>query len=265
MARPVIEDRLARLEDELFCTQLELATMAGLVLHGRLERWLPGFSTPELERDHVRRYEWAAARAQGKRVLDVACGAGRGTAMLAQAGAARATGLDIDPEIVRYARLRHSVPGAEFECADACGYLPADRFDLVVSFETIEHVPDVGRFLSGLAAVLSPGGELVVSTPISDWDHDASPANPFHIQEWGYPGFERVLSPQFRVAERWLQLVKEPRNYARRVCNALGMFRRPFEPGEVRPASDYEPLGRPGVKYRGFQILVCRPAGAASP
>lgn len=172
------------LEDELFCTQLELSTMAGLFLQSRLERWLPGFCTEDLERDHTKRYEWAATReVAGKRVLDVACGAGKGTQMLALAGATSVTGLDIDPEIVRYATLRHGCDRTEFVCADAIEYRPDQPYDLIVSFETIEHVPDAGRFLAGLAGLLAPDGELLVSTPISDWEFDPSPANAFHVQE----------------------------------------------------------------------------------
>lgn len=254
----ISDESVERLEDELFCCRLENATMSGLLLEGKLERWVPGCCTPELERDHAKRYEWAGPRAAGKRVLDVACGAGRGTQMLAESGAAGVTGLDVDPEIVRYASLRHGGARTEFACADAMCYQPSEPYELIVSFETIEHVPDAARFLSGLAGLLAPGGEILVSTPISDCSHDPSPVNPFHVQEWGYPDFERVVPAGLQVTERWLQLTKEPRNYGRRLLNVFGAARGRFVAGEVMPAGGFEPLGRPGVKYRGFQIVVCK-------
>ncbi|MCC6403234.1 MAG: methyltransferase domain-containing protein [Fimbriimonadaceae bacterium] len=265
-----LAEELRQLEEERFCTSLELKTMAGLVLQGRLERWMPGFNSEGIEMEHARRYEWVSDRVLGKRVLDVACGAGRGSQMMAEAGAASVVGLDIDPEIVRYASHRHATPGVDFRTGDAATFCSEEPFDAIVSFETIEHVPEVERFLASLAGLLAPDGALFVSTPISSLSHDPKPTNRYHVQEWGYPRFASVLAACFRVDETHLQLTKEPRNYARRMLNSLGLARRSFEPCQVRQNTDFEPLGRPGVKYRGFQILVCSkkeggPAAQAHP
>lgn len=245
-------------EDELHCVRLELETVAGLLLRSHLERWVPGFVTPRLESEHGGRYRWAAGRVAGKRVLDAACGAGRGSAILGEAGAASVTGVDIDDRVVRYAQVRHPTSNVRFECADLAQYTPAEKFDVVVSFETIEHMPDAAAYLDVMAACLAPGGEYIVSTPISDVAHDTRPANPFHVQEWGLDAFASLLARRFSVVETYLQLTKEPRNYARRIQQALGAGRGGFVPDEVVPAAQVEPLARPGVRYRGYQVLVCR-------
>ena len=118
------------------------------------ERLVPEEAVEASLQEHVARYRFARERVRG-RILDVACGTGYGTAMLG------AVGLDLSLEALRYAR-RHPAP---YVAADAA-VLPFGRvFDAVVSFETIEHVADAGRFVSECARVLKPGGVFLVSTP----------------------------------------------------------------------------------------------------
>jgi 2-polyprenyl-3-methyl-5-hydroxy-6-metoxy-1,4-benzoquinol methylase len=130
--------------------------------------------------EHLARYRWAAQAARGKRVLDVACGAGYGSAILAEAGA-EVRGADVDPEAVRLASER-SGGAAEFQEADIAA-LPYDddSFDLVVCFETIEHVSDQAAALDELARVLAPGGLLMISSPNREV---YPPGNPHHTHEY---------------------------------------------------------------------------------
>src|SRR4051794_8036877 len=90
---------------------------------------------------HVARYRHAREAARGKRVLDLACGSGYGCAILADV-AASVVGVDLDPIAVSCAAKRYPLPNVRFLCADARS-LPLDpgTFDLVTSFETIEHLP----------------------------------------------------------------------------------------------------------------------------
>ena len=126
---------------------------------------------------HLAAYRFARAHAAGRAVLDAGCGEGYGTALLAEA-AARVVGID-RPEAVRVATARHRAPRLEFRAHDLerLGAL-GERFDLVVSFQVIEHVRDPVGFLRTLAGL---GGALVVSTPnrlmsVSE--------NPYHLREW---------------------------------------------------------------------------------
>jgi ubiquinone/menaquinone biosynthesis C-methylase UbiE len=144
---------------------------------------LPGGGDAEFGVDmerHLAAYRWARERAAGRSVLDAGCGEGYGAAMLAET-ARRVLGVD-RPDAVATASARHRDPRLDFRAVDL-GRLDAlgERFDLVVSFQVIEHLPDPPGFLGALWGRVAPGGELVVTTPnrlmsVSE--------NPYHLREW---------------------------------------------------------------------------------
>ncbi len=103
----------------------------------------------------------------GKRALDVGCGAGLLTEPLARLGA-EVTGIDAAPESIAVAKAHAAGQGLTIDYrAGEVSQLAAEatRFDLVTSMEVIEHVADPAAFVGALAALLAPGGLLVVSTP----------------------------------------------------------------------------------------------------
>ena len=97
------------------------------------------------------------------RALDLGCGAGEFTAVLAQAGA-RALGIDVAEAALERARARH--PELDFRRTPADGPLPLEdnAFDLIWSSEVIEHVADTARWLSEVRRVLAPRGRLLLTT-----------------------------------------------------------------------------------------------------
>src|SRR5437588_7051338 len=101
------------------------------------ERVIPGQVDVDLLNEHLARYNFAARLARGKRVLDAGCGAGYGSAELAQT-AGRVTAIDIAAEAVEFARAHYAAPNLSFEQA-SCTALPFENgaFDLVVAFEVI--------------------------------------------------------------------------------------------------------------------------------
>jgi SAM-dependent methyltransferase len=169
------------------------------------ERLLPDEQRGQLVyAEHVARYRLASQLASGRRILDAACGEGYGTAMMAAAGAARAVGVDIHGRTVAHAREKY---GGEFEEGDVCR-LPFEdaSFDLVVSFETIEHVEDPGTMLAEFRRVLEPAGLLVVSTPNKD---EYLIGTEFHVHEFTPAEFTQLLERQFPVVgllyqQNWL-------------------------------------------------------------
>jgi len=114
-----------------------------------------------LEAEHLARYRWAGALAEGKRVLDAGCGTGYGSELLASQGAAEVVGVDVDADAIDTASRADS-RRATFAVADLRD-LPADlgEFDVVVCFEVLEHIREPEVALDRLAAVLRPGGILV--------------------------------------------------------------------------------------------------------
>ena len=157
------------------------------------ERLVPSAHRGELiYAEHLARYRLAAQFVAGRRVLDAGCGEGYGTDLLASAGAASVVGVDVDEPTVEHARERY---GHDFQVADLAK-LPFedDSFDLVVCFETIEHVADARRVVAELRRVLVDDGMLVISTP--------NPAqyvveNEFHVREFTPDEFAELLDDHF--------------------------------------------------------------------
>jgi SAM-dependent methyltransferase len=154
---------------------------------------------------HVARYLFAAEHAQGRRVLDAGCGAGYGSRLLAEAGAAEVVAVDLDAEAVDRARRQYGAGNLKFQ-VDDCQELAtlAGRFDLICNFEAIEHFADPKRFLKRAAQLLAPDGLLMISTP----DRAATPPfvngkprNPFHLVEWYRDEFVAILSECFAEVE----------------------------------------------------------------
>lgn len=162
------------------------------------ERVIPGQVNNDLWSEHVARYALAARFARGRRVLDLGCGTGYGTADLAKV-ASSAMGLDLAPEAIAYA-ARH-FPSARFltGSANAVPFVSAS-FDLVTAFEVIEHLHDWRALLSEARRVLESNGLLIVSTPNKRYYAEArakSGPNPFHQHEFEFSEFRLALGEFF--------------------------------------------------------------------
>ena len=154
----------------------------------------------EIAHEHWHRYAFARTLARGRRVLDAACGEGYGSALLAAAGA-RVLGVDVDPTTIAHARARYDgLDGLCFDVGDATALdaLPDASFDLIASFETLEHVREQARMLDGFARLLAPGGVLLVSTPDRhEYTDRTGEVNPHHVRELYRDEFEALLAPRF--------------------------------------------------------------------
>jgi SAM-dependent methyltransferase len=176
--------------------------------------------TPQTEaRDRAKypaewtRYEFAARYAAGKRVLDCACGAGYGSALLLRSGAVSVVGVDVSKEAVAHARKHFA--GPDFREGDGTTLpLPSGSVDLVVSLETIEHASDPRLFADELARVLGDGGLLVLSTPLTYGEARLKPQNPFHLREFDDVELAAFLEPRFEILERLGQHSSASRGFA---------------------------------------------------
>jgi SAM-dependent methyltransferase len=158
--------------------------------------------TPECVREivyeHWHRYAWARSMVRDKDVLDCACGEGYGSHLLADA-ARSVVGVDVDPRAVEHARRRYSADHLSFEQADALK-LPFedDRFDVVVSFETLEHLAEHDELLAGFRRVLRPDGVLLLSSPDKRTYSDLTGYdNEFHVRELYRDELEALLDRHF--------------------------------------------------------------------
>jgi GT2 family glycosyltransferase/SAM-dependent methyltransferase/glycosyltransferase involved in cell wall biosynthesis/predicted nucleic acid-binding Zn-ribbon protein len=161
------------------------------------ERYIPAI-TGEIELEHLHRYTLAAPLCCGKDVLDIACGDGYGSYILAQV-AKSVCGVDIDAPTIAYAKKRYVAANLGFAIG-SCTEIPiADHsVDIVVSFETIEHITNHADFLKEVKRVLRADGLLLVSTPDKDvYNAQIPSANPFHLKEMRKGEFESVLREHF--------------------------------------------------------------------
>jgi glycosyltransferase involved in cell wall biosynthesis/SAM-dependent methyltransferase len=164
------------------------------------ERFTPEQSGP-IAHEHLHRYLFALQFCEGKRVLDVASGEGYGTYLLSRA-ASSVEGLDVSDAAVAHAAGRYRADNLAYRVSD-CTALPAPdgSIDVVVSFETLEHVAEQDRFLSEVRRVLRPSGLLVMSSPDrTTYSPPGKPPNPFHVRELTAAEFESLVSRYFAHA-----------------------------------------------------------------
>jgi SAM-dependent methyltransferase len=210
------------------------------------ERVIPGEVDVDLLNEHLARYTFAARLARGKRVLDAGCGAGYGSAELAHA-AQSVVGIDQAAEAVEFAREHYRLPNLSFVQA-SCTSMPYEdaSFDLIVSFEVIEHLENWLDFLREVRRLLAPNGQFIVSTPNKAYyteSRGAEGANPFHVHEFEFEEFRTELKAIFPHVLLYLE------------NHVGGMTFQPHEPGntvEVRVDA-----GEPVAAESHFFVAVC--------
>lgn len=159
------------------------------------ERMVPEEAHARIFWEHLERYRFASDFVSGKRMLDIACGEGYGAAALSRAGAATVVGVDISDEVCEHARRKY---GLDAQTGDARAIpLPDRSIDVIVSFETIEHVADPAAFLRECARVLVPDGTLIVSSPNRPVYRGEGGTNPYHQIEFDEEEFVDLLGLQF--------------------------------------------------------------------
>jgi 2-polyprenyl-3-methyl-5-hydroxy-6-metoxy-1,4-benzoquinol methylase len=153
-------------------------------------------------RRHLAVYEWIGARVEGLRVVDMACGEGYGSDLLAAAGAASVVGVDANPEAHEHARLRYRRPNLRY--ARDLVETFAEPCDAVVFLQTIEHVRDPGAVLEHFKSMVGPDGVAFVSTPnllTLAPEGAAKSDNPWHIKEYRAEEFRALCEAHFGRVE----------------------------------------------------------------
>ncbi len=166
------------------------------------ERTLP--DVPEENywyRRHEAVYDWIAAQLAGRRAIDMACGEGYGSALLARRCAA-VVGVDANPEAHEHARLRYRAPNLRFvrELVEAF----AEPTDAVVFLQTIEHLREPGETLAHFKTLVEPHGQVYVSTPNVLTLAPAGAVrsdNPWHVHEYRWQEFAQLCREHFAHVE----------------------------------------------------------------
>jgi len=178
---------------------------------------------------HLARYALACDLVrEGDRVLDIACGMGYGSRMLALTSAAAIVmGVDYDARALEYARANFASPRTTFAREDAhtLATISDASVDLIVSFETLEHLPDPAAFLTRASHILRPGGRLIVSVPNQWADHTGTDPNPHHHHVYSLERLKAELQTHFIIEQTYRQ-------------TAGGGWKLSDEPRRIEPLMD---------------------------
>lgn len=156
------------------------------------EQFIPGQTSQRIADDHFARYNFALQYIKDKLVLDIACGSGYGSKVLREGGARSVDGVDISPDLIDYAKSHFQIAGINFYLDSLNTYTPKQDqlYDVITSFETIEHIENFRDGLTHLYSLLKQNGILLISTPnrpISSPNCKSindKPSNPFHFREF---------------------------------------------------------------------------------
>jgi SAM-dependent methyltransferase len=154
-------------------------------------------------RRHLAVYEWIAARVGSLDVLDMACGEGYGSAVLAHR-ARSVMGVDANPEAHEHARLRYRSENLSFDRGLVESYGDPGSFDAITFLQTIEHVADPVAVLRHFRSLLRPGGTAYISTPnvlTLAPPGAAKSDNPWHLKEYRAEEFRALLSETWPSVE----------------------------------------------------------------
>jgi 2-polyprenyl-3-methyl-5-hydroxy-6-metoxy-1,4-benzoquinol methylase len=168
------------------------------------ERTLP--NVPEENywfRRHLAVYEWIAARVRGRSVIDMACGEGYGSDVLA-GSASRVVGVDANPDAFEHARLRYLRGNLSFARDLVDGY--CEPAEAVVFLQTIEHIEDPGATLDHFRSIVGESGTVFLSTPnvlTLAPEGAARSDNPWHVHEYRQEEFLRLCAEHFGRVEMY--------------------------------------------------------------
>lgn len=157
--------------------------------------------------EHVARYSILSGLVSGLRVLDIACGEGYGTWLIKEWGATEVIGVDISNDAINSAKRNFSRSGVNFYASDACNIkkLFGDKkFDVIASFETIEHLTDPISFLHGIKELCNGDTKIFISCPN---DYAALPegeCNPYHLRKYKFKEFADLTENIMGHASQWL-------------------------------------------------------------
>ena len=151
---------------------------------------------------HLARYQASLVFTKGKTVLDIACGTGYGSKLMASQ-AKKVYGVDLSVDAIEYAKKNYSASNVEYKIGD-CTDIPLgdNEVDVVVSYETIEHIDDYRKFMREIKRVLKSSGTLLISTPNKI---ESGGDNPFHFHEFTFDEFKKILSEYFDYHKNYFQ------------------------------------------------------------
>ncbi len=151
---------------------------------------------------HLARYEASLPLIEGKTVLDIACGSGYGTKLISNK-ANKVYGIDVDPNAIVYAKKHYAAKNIEYISGDGVSIpLKNNSVDIVICYETIEHIEKYEKFMTEINRILKKSGQLLLSTPN---EIEYAEGNHFHIHEFEYNELKRLVEKYFKYHADYFQ------------------------------------------------------------
>jgi len=183
-------------------------TIKNNILESTGERFIPSNDSGEIAVEHLQRYHSIMQYVKGKVVLDVACGEGYGTHLISQQ-AKQVVGVDISSECIDHSKNKYNKKNIEFKVGSIADLPIVDNsIDVIVSFETIEHVTYKlqKEFIKESKRVLKNDGVMIISTPNKAIYTDKyNQTNSHHIKEFYEEEFVEFLKSEYEKIELYFQ------------------------------------------------------------
>lgn len=202
------------------------------------ERILLEKETPLMIARHFCAYKFAKDYVSDKTVLEIGCGEGYGSFYLASL-AKKLIAIDYDKAIIDYAKSKYQRDNLDFLAIDARGLKPLnDKFDVVCSFQLIEHIQDVKSLLENIENLLKDTGIFICSTPNKKdaSPRSNSPLNKFHFKEYLWGEFKALLEAHFKRVDIFGLKRSAKLNFYRRL-KKIGLFN--FLPVSINPVNKF--------------------------
>lgn len=155
-------------------------------------------SLSDIEGQHLAKYKFALRYCKGKKILEIGCGSGYGTKYMAENGVKEITAYDVDPSAISFAIKNSSHENIKFAEGDAETLKEKSKYDVVLSFELIEHLEQPRKLIELAKKSLLKSGVFILSTPNKAFSilDQGKPSNPYHVYEY-YPNELKELLLNF--------------------------------------------------------------------
>ncbi len=232
------------------------------------ERIIPDL--PELSnlyQIHLATYRFISDYMKDKRVLDVGCGCGYGSYLIATKGANEVIGVDRDRQALEYAKQNYHSNNLSFKYLDLLedNALKNQKFDAVTSFQVLEHIEDNSLYLSTLSSFLNAGGFVYISTPnrLIYSPKSKKPSNPYHYKEYSPVELAEILNNYFDDLEIWGQKItnqeyQEYENNLRRKVKTAPYWLRKWIPSFITAPIIKKLKGRNPVQLKPEEIILTK-------
>ncbi len=171
-----------------------------------MERYDASFATDYQWYEHWHRYHFIKSLVKDKVIADIACGEGYGSFLLSSS-AQSVIGVDVDKDTITSAKKKYSnTSNLKYLQSNALDLnIDDNSFDVVVSFETLEHLTEQEELLGEFSRVLKPEGILIISTPDKEVYSEENDHNHFHVKELTKKEFDSLIETHFKHSQTYGQ------------------------------------------------------------